>query len=219
MKRKTTRMIIKKTLIVGCMSIGIAVIVFALLHIMRVVHVYNIALSEDSAAMQTLDANQYIHNKYVDWKEIQLFNGYSFMLPDEWKFARNEAEASLEDGGRIIASGWAGTAVPANEGEKLYVDRIQGILGYRPKKEDREEYWTYHTGQLGQYGKHIFENESGETQTYYYLYLIAFPDYVELYFGPIENDADDALLEIIMAMAHSFQKKDATGWVSRGRFS
>ncbi len=194
-----------KTLIVAGTIIGTVLIIITLIHILWVVNAFRVVLSEDPATMEILNANQYIYNKYVGWKEIQLFDGYSFMIPDEWAFVRRGIEASLADGDGITARGWMDKAVPADKGEIIHTERMQALLGYRPVKEYREEYWLHHSGQLGEYGKYTFENESGETQACYYLSLCANLDYIDLFFGPVENGADEDLLEIIMAMAHSFR--------------
>lgn len=134
-----------------------------------VANAFRVVSSEDPAAQEELNKNQYIRNRYENWKTVTMPEGYTFRIPEQWELVFEGAELHLTEGNHIIARGWAYD--PADADAKTKDDRMQDILGFYPVKTDSKEYWVHHTGQMGVYSKDTFENDAGEIFTYYRLHL------------------------------------------------
>ena len=164
---------------------------------------YKVAFAGDPLAQEELNKNQFIRNQYENWKTITLSEGYTFRIPEQWELVFDGDELFLKESDHVIARGWEYIGA-ADAGIKTKEDWLQDVLGFQPAKIESEQYWVHHTGQIGEYSKYIFENGDGELFVYYNLFLRGHEDYYTLYFGPLEKEGDDTLLEIIMAMAHSY---------------
>ena len=201
-----------KAIVVILAILGIAAIIIAVLFIM----LYGVITSTDPATQAILDGNQYIRSKYVNWKKIQLNTGGTLMIPEDWQFIQEGTDITFKNGEEIVAIGWQpiidwqsiteGKGGNLDEQDREYNERLTDFLGFQPVRTETEEYSLMNVGQIGKPAKRIFYSDTDSKAILYTLFLFHFQpsECYYIWFGPLEHESDEALLEIVMAMAQSY---------------